>query len=80
MLGVTSFGIFLTPVFFNVIDWLGSARLFADPWVRRVSEGLLIVMTFGLLWVVLRLEEGFAQRAARQSAEEREQPEENHDA
>ena len=24
MLGVTVFGIFLTPVFFNVIDWLGS--------------------------------------------------------
>ncbi len=23
MLGVTLFGIFLTPVFFNVIDWLG---------------------------------------------------------
>ena len=29
MLGVTLFGIFLTPVFFNVIDWLGDARLFS---------------------------------------------------
>ncbi len=27
MLGVTLFGIFLTPVFFNVIDWLGSAAV-----------------------------------------------------
>ena len=29
MLGVTLFGIFLTPVFFYVIDWLGETRLFA---------------------------------------------------
>ena len=28
MLGVTLFGIFLTPVFFNVIDWLGDTRVF----------------------------------------------------
>ena len=28
MLGVTIFGIFLTPVFFSVIDWLGGRRLF----------------------------------------------------
>ena len=28
MLGVTLFGIFLTPVFFNVIDWLGTTRGF----------------------------------------------------
>jgi len=26
MLGVTLFGIFLTPVFFNVIDWLSSTK------------------------------------------------------
>ena len=29
MLGVTLFGIFLTPVFFYVIDWLGETRVFA---------------------------------------------------
>ena len=29
MLGVTLFGIFLTPVFFFVIDWLSETRLFA---------------------------------------------------
>ena len=28
MLGVTFFGIFLTPVFFNVIDWLGETPVF----------------------------------------------------
>ncbi len=28
MLGVTLFGIFLTPVFFCVIDWLGGRRVF----------------------------------------------------
>ncbi len=27
MLGVTLFGIFLTPVFFYVIDWLGETRV-----------------------------------------------------
>ena len=29
MLGVTLFGIFLTPVFFYVIQWVGETRLFA---------------------------------------------------
>ncbi len=46
MLGVTLFGIFLTPVFFNVIDWLGDTRLFASANVRLAGEiGLLIVAT-----------------------------------
>ncbi len=29
MLGVTVFGIFLTPVFFSTIDWLGGTPVFA---------------------------------------------------
>jgi multidrug efflux pump len=37
MLGVTAFGLLLTPVFFFVIDWLGETRLFASPLVRRVG-------------------------------------------
>ena len=37
MLGVTLFGIFLTPVFFYVIDRLGETRLFASPVVRGSS-------------------------------------------
>jgi multidrug efflux pump len=35
MLGVTLFGIFLTPVFFYVIDWLGGARVFSSPLMCR---------------------------------------------
>ena len=37
MLGVTLFGIFLTPVFFYVIDCLGESALFRSPLVRGVS-------------------------------------------
>ena len=33
MLGVTLFGIFLTPVFFFVIDWLSEARVWTSPLV-----------------------------------------------
>ena len=31
MLGVTLFGIFLTPVFFTVIDWLGESQVVPFP-------------------------------------------------
>src|SRR5947209_7200331 len=37
MLGVTVFGIFLTPVFFFTIDWLGESHLFAGRWARRLG-------------------------------------------
>ncbi len=37
MLGVTLFGIFLTPVFFSTIDWLGDSQLFASRWARRLG-------------------------------------------
>ncbi len=49
MLGVTVFGIFLTPVFFFVIDWLGSARIFRSrfwQWAQYLSLGV-----FGLGFV-----------------------------
>jgi multidrug efflux pump len=45
MLGVTLFGIFLTPVFFSTIDWLGSSHLFASPLVRKVGDGALGLLT-----------------------------------
>ena len=32
MLGVTLFGIFLTPVFFYVIEWLGETPAVRDAW------------------------------------------------
>jgi multidrug efflux pump len=41
MLGVTLFGIFLTPVFFYVIQGLGETRLFAAETTRRVGSSLL---------------------------------------
>ena len=41
MLGVTLFGIFLTPVFFFAIQSLGETRLFAGPNVRWYGSLLL---------------------------------------
>src|SRR3989442_7419300 len=41
MLGVTLFGIFLTPVFFYVIQGLGETRLFASGALRRVGSPLV---------------------------------------
>jgi multidrug efflux pump len=45
MLGVTLFGIFLTPVFFFVIDWLGSATLSHSRLMRRLNAVSLDVLT-----------------------------------
>jgi multidrug efflux pump len=45
MLGVTLFGIFLTPVFFSTIDWLGGTRLFASRAMRLVSDFTLSLIT-----------------------------------
>jgi len=50
MLGVTLFGIFLTPVFFHVIDGLGGTRLFAlrfAPWLGAVLLGAAIGLGAG---------------------------------
>src|SRR5436190_10532543 len=41
MLGVTLFGIFLTPVFFFLVEWLGESRVFRTPWVVRLNEASL---------------------------------------
>ena len=40
MLGVTLFGIFLTPVFFFVIEWLGESPLLAGRTVRAIGSAL----------------------------------------
>jgi multidrug efflux pump len=55
MLGVTLFGIFLTPVFFFVIDWLGESSIWNMPGLRRMNQwsnavlrGLHRVATLGL--------------------------------
>jgi multidrug efflux pump len=45
MLGVTIFGIFLTPTFFFVIDWLGETRFFSSPVVQRLAGAPLWILS-----------------------------------
>jgi len=54
MLGVTLFGIFLTPVFFVVIDWLGETRLFNNRLVRLVTGIPLGILTLRFVREPLR--------------------------
>ena len=46
MIGVTFFGVMLTPVFFYVIDTVAESRFFANPVVRRVGRILVSVVPF----------------------------------
>jgi multidrug efflux pump len=46
MIGVTSFGIFLTPVFFALVDRLTSSPIFNNRYVRTVSDAALYVLGF----------------------------------
>jgi len=48
MIGVTLFGIFLTPVFFSVIDWLGGTRLFRSRAMQVFAFLTLGTLTLGL--------------------------------
>ena len=50
--GVTLFGIFLTPVFFYVIDGLGESRWFASRWARGFGVIGLAMMTLGISWLL----------------------------
>jgi len=55
MLGVTLFGIFLTPVFFNVIDWLGGHRVLHTRlahWIRFLTLGFFAL---GFVWAFFRI-------------------------
>jgi multidrug efflux pump len=59
MLGVTIFGIFLTPVFFYVIEGLSESEFFTRPGVRRTGSviassllGALVGSLLGALGVV----------------------------
>jgi multidrug efflux pump len=65
MLGVTLFGIFLTPVFFSVIDWLGERRLshtrFAH-WIRLLTLGFFAL---GFVWMLLRFLGNLVRHARR---------------
>jgi multidrug efflux pump len=44
MLGVTAFGIFLTPVFFYVIDWVGELSLLGSPQLRGLILAVLVLL------------------------------------
>ncbi|MGA2704883.1 MAG: efflux RND transporter permease subunit [Isosphaeraceae bacterium] len=46
MIGVTFFGVMLTPVFFYVIDTVAESRIFANPVVRRVGRIFVSVVPF----------------------------------
>ena len=48
MLGVTLVGLFLTPVFFSVIDWLSHSAVFTSRPARRLGLVLLDVSTLGV--------------------------------
>jgi multidrug efflux pump len=48
MLGVTLFGIFLTPVFFYTIDSLSESRFFNSPALRWINTILLDIASLGL--------------------------------
>src|SRR5207247_11135476 len=62
MIGVTAFGIFLTPVFFFTIGWLGESRLFASRPMQLVGTALLYVLRFGYVRDAGRL---MAQRSVK---------------
>jgi multidrug efflux pump len=49
MIGVTAFGILLTPVFFYTIDWLSEGRMFQASVLRRVSDVILDMLSLGPL-------------------------------
>jgi multidrug efflux pump subunit AcrB len=64
MIGVTVFGIFLTPVFFFTIDWLGETHLFRTAFMRRLNAASVAVLgTVGHPWrYVCRLWQDWAAR------------------
>ncbi len=77
MLGVTLFGIFLTPVFFYVIEGLAETPLFASDNMRlvgRVMRYVLGVLTLGVPWLLILLGGG---KLRRQVAAERPTPSAN---
>jgi multidrug efflux pump len=76
MLGVTLFGIFLTPVFFYVIDWVKELGLFRSLRARQVGLILRYAAgfgTLGLFWVPGLLWRGL-HRLARVPASARAEP------
>jgi multidrug efflux pump len=67
MLGVTLFGIFLTPVFFVVVDAMGGKRLFHSRFMQRVRSFTLGILTLRFVVVPVRFLGNRARRAWRKS-------------
>ncbi|MGO9810308.1 MAG: hypothetical protein ACLP53_05905, partial [Isosphaeraceae bacterium] len=44
MIGVTFFGVMLTPVFFYVIDSVAESHVFRNPAVRRAGRILMLIL------------------------------------
>jgi multidrug efflux pump len=59
MLGVTLFGIFLTPVFFSVIDWLGSTQRSGSRPLRWTLSALGVILAVTLVVVLWRWNRNF---------------------
>jgi multidrug efflux pump len=54
MLGVTVFGIVLTPVFFVLVDWLGETPFFRSRPARWISSVLLGIFALGYVHALAR--------------------------
>jgi multidrug efflux pump len=57
MLGVTLFGLFLTPVFFVLVDWVADLKVFRSKTARVISRIAQIVLSFGLVLLIDRIAE-----------------------
>jgi multidrug efflux pump len=55
MLGVALFGIILGPLFYCVIEWTGETHLFRSPFVHRLSDLVLLLLTYGRVVILLGL-------------------------
>ena len=50
MIGVTLFGVLVTPVFFYLIDTLSESSIFSSPRLRRISSIVLGIITLSYVW------------------------------
>jgi multidrug efflux pump len=67
MLGVTLIGIFLTPVFFSVVEWFVERPLFLSERARLVGLTMreaAAVMTLGVLWLPTLAARGLRRQSA----------------
>jgi multidrug efflux pump len=53
MLGVTMFGVFLTPVFYFTIDWLSETRVLRSRAAAIGGRFTLELLTFGILRLIV---------------------------